>query len=206
VKHFCSSSYSKAIGTLIMLALAGTMAFGQAISGNLTGTILDSSGAALNGAAIDAVNVATGQKVTTTSRGNGGYFFSNLPVGTYRVSATASGFKTTTLDNVTVELNKSNTLNIKLELGTSTTTVEVSGEAPPVDTTTAQLQSTFSDRFSTDLGLTTSGGAGAGVLNLSMLTAGVTNASAMGLGVGPSVGGQRPRDNNFVVEGVDNNN
>jgi len=206
VKPFCSSSYSKAIGTLIMLALAGTMAFGQAISGNLTGTILDSSGAALNGAAIDAVNVATGQKVTTTSRGNGGYFFSNLPVGTYRVSATASGFKTTTLDNVTVELNKSNTLNIKLELGTSTTTVEVSGEAPPVDTTTAQLQSTFSDRFSTDLGLTTSGGAGAGVLNLSMLTAGVTNASAMGLGVGPSVGGQRPRDNNFVVEGVDNNN
>jgi hypothetical protein len=206
VKHTCFPSYSKVIATLIVLLLAGMTAFGQAISGNLTGTVLDASGAALNGATVDALNVATGQKVTTVSRGSGAYLFSNLPVGTYRISATASGFKTTTLDNVAVELNKSNTQNIKLELGTSTTTVEVSGEVPPVDTTTAQLQNTFSDRFSTDLGLTTSGGAGAGVLNLSLLTPGVTNASAMGLGVGPSVGGQRPRDNNFVVEGVDNNN
>ena len=44
------------------------------------------------------------------------------------------------------------------------------------------------------------------MLNLSLLSPGVTNASSMGLGVGPSVGGQRPRNNNFTVEGVDNNN
>jgi len=181
-------------------------AFGQAISGNLTGTVTDPSGAALNGATVTALNDATGQRVSTVSSGTGGYLFTNLPVGTYKVSATSSGFKTTTIENVPVELNKSNNINIKLEVGTSSTTVEVSGETPPVDTTTAQLQNTFSDRLTQDLGLTSSGGAGAGVLNLSMLSPGVTNASSMGLGVGPSVGGQRPRDNNFTVEGVDNNN
>ena len=104
-----------------------------------------------------------------------------------------------------MELNKTGTANVQLQVGTSATTVEVSGVAPPVDTTTAQLQSTYNATFSKDLGLT-SNGQGGGVLNLSLLSPGVTNANAMGDGVGPSVGGQRPRDNNFTVEGVDNNN
>ena len=90
--------------------------------------------------------------------------------------------------------------------GAASETVEVTGAAPTIDTTTAQLQTTFDPQYSQDLGLTSAGGAGAGVLNLSLLTPGVTNGSAMGDGVGPSVGGQRPRDNNFTVEGVDNNN
>ena len=94
----------------------------------------------MNGASVDATNVATGQKVTTTTRGSGEYILSNLPVGTYNITATHSGFKTTTIPGVPVELNKSNTANLKLEVGTSSTTVEVSGAAPPVDTTTAQLQ------------------------------------------------------------------
>ena len=104
-----------------------------------------------------------------------------------------------------MDLNKTGTANVQLQVGTSATTVEVSGVAPPVDTTTAQLQTNYNSRMSQDLGIT-SNGMGAGVLNLSLLSPGVTNASAMGDGVGPSVGGQRPRDNNFTVEGVDNNN
>jgi hypothetical protein len=191
---------------VFIILLASTAAFSQAISGNLTGVVTDPSGAAVNGATVDATNVATGQKVTATTRGSGEYILSNLPVGTYNVTATRSGFKTTTIPGVPVELNKSNTANLKLELGTSSTTVEVSGAAPPVDTTTAQLQNTFDSRLSQDLGLTSTGGTGGGVLNLSLLTPGVTNASSLGLGTGPSVGGQRPRDNNFTVEGVDNNN
>src|SRR5208282_561344 len=154
---------------------------------------------------VEAVNLGTGQKLTTTTRGSGEYNFTNLPVGNYRISVTSANFRTTTLENVPVELNKSGTANVQLQVGTSATTVEVSGVAPPVDTTTAQLQSNYNETYSKDLGIT-SNGQGAGVLNLSLLSPGVTNASAMGLGVGPSVGGQRPRDNNFTVEGVDNNN
>jgi len=190
---------------LSLILLSAGIAQGQAISGNLTGTVTDSTGAAVNGASVEAVNLGTGQKINTTTRGSGEYNFTNLPVGNYRITVTSANFRTTVLENVPVELNKSGTANVQLQVGTSATTVEVSGVAPPVDTTTAQLQSTYNETFSKDLGLT-SNGQGGGVLNLSMLSPGVTNANAMGDGSGPSVGGQRPRDNNFTVEGVDNNN
>jgi len=180
-------------------------AFGQAISGTLTGTVQDPTGAAVNGATVEVTNVATGFKTTAKTQSFGSYLFSELPAGTYNVTVSAPNFKTTTLAGIPVELNKSNTANLKLELGSSTTTVEVSGVAAPVDTTTAQLQSNFDEQYAKDLPIT-SNGQGGGVLNLSMLAPGVSNANAMGLGVGPSVGGQRPRDNNFTVEGVDNNN
>ena len=103
-------------------------------------------------------------------------------------------------------LNQTGTLNFTLALGATSETVEVSGVATTIDTTSAQLQTNYDTRFSQDLGLTATGGTGAGVLNLSLLSPGVTQSSSLGLGVGPSVGGQRPYNNNFTVEGVDNNN
>jgi len=190
---------------LTFVAINAGLANGQAISGSLTGTVTDASGAAVNSATVEAVNLGTGQKVTATTRAIGQYTFSELPVGNYKISVTATGFRTTTLGSVPVDLNRTNTANVQLQVGTSATTVEVSGVAAPVDTTSSQLESTYGETYSKDLGIT-SNGQGAGVLNLSLLSPGVTNASAMGLGVGPSVGGQRPRDNNFTVEGVDNNN
>lgn len=189
-----------------LLASNSILVYGQATSGNITGTVVDPSGAAVNGATVVAVNIDTSQKVTTTTKVLGEYLFGDLPAGTYKIIVSAANFKTTTVENVPVEINKTGTTNVKLELGMGSTAVEVSGVAPPVDTTTAQLQSTYTERLAQDLGLTSAGGAGAGVLNLSLLSPGVTNGSAMGDGVGPSVGGQRPRDNNFTVEGVDNNN
>jgi len=202
--NFKAFAYFSSI--LGLLALSCSLAFGQAISGNLTGSVLDPTGAAVNGAKIQAVNVATGQTATTQTRAQGDYLFSNLPVGAYNITVTAQGFKTTTLSSVPVELNKVGTANVKLEIGSSSTTVEVSGITPPVDTSTAQIQTNYNSLYAEDLGITSAGGTGAGVLNLSLLSPGVTQSSALGLGTGPSVGGQRPRDNNFTVEGVDNNN
>jgi len=191
---------------LSLLTLVTGVAFGQAISGGVTGAVVDPSGAAVIGATVVAVNTGTGQKITTTTGSLGDYRFGELPVGTYTITVSAANFKTMTLGNVPVELNQTGTANVRLEVGSSSTTVEVSGSAPPVDTTSAQLGTTYDSQMSQDLGLTGTGGQGAGVLNLSMLSPGVTNANAMGDGMGPSVGGQRPRDNNFTVEGVDNNN
>src|SRR5258708_39662744 len=124
----------------------------------------------------------------------------------YNGNVAAGNFRTPTVNNVPVDINEAGTTNIKLDVGTSSTAVEVTGAAPPVDTSTAQLQTTYTERMSQDLGLTSAGGNGGGVLNLSMLSPGVTNASAMGLGAGPSVGGQRPRAHNFTVVGGDNKN
>ncbi|MGH9501382.1 MAG: carboxypeptidase regulatory-like domain-containing protein [Terriglobales bacterium] len=193
------------LALLSLMALGSGLAYGQAISGSLVGTVSDSSGAVVTNATVEATNVGTGLATTIATGNTGAYRFENLPVGTYRVTVKASGFKAVT-QQVDVVLNQTGTLNVTLAPGASTETIEVSGVSTVIDTTSAQISTSYDSRFSQDLGLTSAGGTGAGVLNLSLLSPGVTQASAMGLGVGPSVGGQRPRDNNFTVEGVDNNN
>src|SRR6185369_7437961 len=110
------------------------------------------------------------------------------------------------VQQVDVVLNKTGTLNATLTPGATSETIEVSGVAATIDTSSAQIQTNYDARFSQDLGITSAGGTGAGVLNLSLLSPGVTQSSSLGLGAGPSVGGQRPYNNNFTVEGVDNNN
>ncbi len=193
------------LALLSLMALGSGLAFGQAISGNLVGTVVDSSSAVVTNASVAATNLGTGAVITTTTGSTGGYRFDNLPVGTYKITVKASGFRTVS-EQVEVQLNQTGTVNVTLSPGAATETVEVSGEAPAVDTSTAQLGSTYTSQYSSSLGLTGTGGQGGGVLNLSLLNPGVTNANAMGDGIGPSVGGMRPRDNNFTVEGVDNNN
>jgi len=178
----------------------------QVISGDMVGTVLDKTGAAIAGANVEATNVNTGVKTQTKAGANGEYRFSNLPVGAYNVSGSAPSFSTTTINNFRVELNKISTLQITLEVQGAVTSVEVSGAPPALDTTTAQVQSTFEAKQAEDLPIASTGGTGSGVLNLSLLSAGVSTAGGVGVGTGPSVGGQRPRNNNFMIECVDNNN
>ena len=142
------------------------------------------------------VNLGTGVASTTKTNGTGDYRFDHLPVGNYRLTAKMTGFRPIS-KQVDVVLNKTGTSNLTLTPGAATETVEVSGAPPSIDTTSAQLGSNYNTLFSQDLGITSAGGLGAGVLNLSLLSPGVTNANAMGSGSGPSVGGQRPRDNNL---------
>ena len=200
-----SKVFAFVLALLSLMALGSGLAFGQAISGNLVGTVVDSSSAVVTNASVEATNLGTGLTTTTNTGSTGGYRFDNLPVGTYKITVKASGFRTVS-EQVEVQLNQTGTVNVTLSPGAATETVEVSGEAPAVDTSTAQLGSTYTSQYSSSLGLTGTGGQGGGVLNLSLLNPGVTNANAMGDGIGPSVGGMRPRDNNFTVEGVDNNN
>jgi len=194
--------------TFITLSLG--LAYGQAISGDVVGTVVDSSGAAIAGADMTARNTATGVAWTGKTNNTGEYRFDNLPIGSYEITAKASGFQTTTL-RVDVQLNKSGTANITLTPGSATTTIEVSGVAETLDTTTAQIQTTYEGRTLDDLptanlGVNTTTGLNLGVLNLSMLDAGASSTGGLGAGTGPALSGERPRDNNFTIEGVDNNN
>ena len=188
----------------LVLSLVVTSQVGaQAISGDVMGVILDKSGAGVPNATVEAVSTTTGVKYPTKANANGEYHLTNLPVGTYHLSASAANFATTTFNNFKVDLNRTITQNITLEISGAVTTVEVSGAAPALDVTTPTLSTTF-ELQQLDLPNTNANG-GSGVLNLSLLTAGVANAGAIGAGSGPAIGGQRPRNNNFTVEGVDNN-
>ena len=188
---------------LIALALVACLgSFAQSVSGDLMGTIFDASGAGIPNATVVGKNDATGVESTTKSAATGEYHLSNLPAGTYTLTVTAPGFTKAQLRAVAVTLNKTATTNFKLDVGTNVETVEVSAAAATIDTTTASVQTSFETRTLTDLP-TASGGSG--VINLSLLNAGVGSSGAVGLGSGPSVGGQRPRNNNFTIEGIDNN-
>jgi Carboxypeptidase regulatory-like domain len=202
---FVMKAIAFGLSCLGFVAMTTSGVYGQAISGNLVGTVIDSSSAVVPNASVEATKIDTGTVTTTTTGGTGAYRFENLPVGTYQIAVKSRGFKTA-VQQVDVVLNQTGTLNVTLTPGATTETVEVSGVAAVIDTTSAQLQTTYTDRYSQDLGITSAGGIGAGVLNLSLLSPGVAQASGMGIGVGPSVGGQRPYNNNFTVEGVDNNN
>jgi hypothetical protein len=178
-------------------------AYAQANSGDLTGAVLDSSGAAIPNATVEALNDETGVKYTAQTNASGVYRFSNLPVGRYTLTAAASGFSTDTLKNVDLTLNTVVTANMTLSIGKVGTTVEVSAAAVAIDTTTAQLQTTFSTSQVLELPQTASG---SGVYNLSLLGAGVTTSGGVGQGFGPAIAGQRPDNNSFFLDGQSNNN
>jgi hypothetical protein len=200
-RAFTSSKILALALALLVAVVLMPSAIGQLISGSLVGTIYDSSGAVVAHADVDALNVATGVKSTTKATASGEYRFNNLPVGTYSVTAKAAGFGATT-KQVVLELNETGTMNFSLSPGAQSVTVEVSGAPPIIDTTTAQLQNNYEEKQLQDL---PTAGVGLGVINLSLLNPGVGSTGGLGAGTGPSISGQRPRDNNFTIEGVDNN-
>jgi len=197
------SMFTKRFIWLAVLAmLLPVLAWSQATSGDLVGTVLDKSGAAVPNASITAVNQATGVKSTAVATNIGSYRVPNLLVGTYSITASAPGFAPKTIKGIVVELNKTSTVNVTIEPGQVATTVEVQASAaPPIDTTTAQLESTY-DNQQAQIGVSS---LGQGVYNLALLQPGVTTSGGLGYGTGPSVAGQRPTNNSYMLEGVDNN-
>ncbi len=200
-------NFKQAIRPLMLMASFAAILLGQATDANLVGTVSDLSQSGISDATVDLVNTATGIKASTKTTGNGEYRFNNIPAGKYDLSVTAQGFSVYKTLGLIVELNKTSTKNVTLQVGSVATTVDVSENVTSIDTTTAQIQSAFDAIQAVELPTASTGGPGTnfGVYNLSLLSAGVSSSGAVGVGIGPSIGGQRPRNNNFNVEGVDNN-
>ena len=195
--------------SIICLAGLAVRVEGQTIDGNLTGTIVDPTGATVPNALVEVTNTATGIKMSTRTGIDGLYRFNNVPVGNYDINVTASGFTMSGLKDVSVELNKTSTANVTMQVQGVTQELAVIEAPAAIDTTTSQLQSTFKSDQIVNLPIienTAGGNQMFGALNLSLLSAGVTSNGGVGQGIGPSVGGQRPMNNNFMIEGVDNNN
>lgn len=174
----------------------------QTTSGALVGTVKDPSGAFVGGAKVTAVNEATSVRYDGVANSSGEFRISNLPAGAYDVTTSAAGFSTTTLKAVAVDANKIQTQDFTVLPGTSESVEVTSIANVSIDTTTSQIQSTFSMLEVQDL---PTASVGLGVLNLALLSPGVATSGGLGAGTGPSVSGQRPRNNNFTIEGIDNN-
>ncbi|HEY9436252.1 MAG TPA: carboxypeptidase regulatory-like domain-containing protein [Blastocatellia bacterium] len=192
-----------AAAVLMALTFLSVAALAQQTTGNVRGLIKDPSGAVVASAKVTILDKRTNNALTTQSTGSGEYEFKNLPVGDYQITVETEGFKKITLTDVRVQLNQTTDLGVTLEVGVRNDVVEVSaGGAELVDTTTTNLAKGFNSRQVIDLAQTSTG---AGVYNLALIAPNVSSSGGVGVGTGGSVGGQRPRNNNFVVDGIDNN-
>ncbi|ADW71415.1 TonB-dependent receptor domain-containing protein [Granulicella tundricola] len=187
---------------LITMTLAAGSSFAQTTSGDIAGTVKDASGAVVPHASVTVKNEETGVTVNVTAGNSGDFHASNLLPGKYDLAVSAPGFQPSRLNGVLVELNKTSTSDVSLSIGTSTTVEVVADAGAVIDTTTTNLSQTFSNVELSNLPTTSTG---FGVINASLLSPGVASAGGIGIGTGPSVGGQRPRNNNFTIEGIDNN-
>jgi hypothetical protein len=182
-------------------------AVGQLVKGSCSGTVVDQQGAVVSGAQVKATNTSTGAVLTTTTDSSGSFRFNLIPAGTYKVEASAKGFKTAVQSSVAVDVGRDTGLTFKLTVGEASTTVEVSAEAPLIETTQAQVTNTFS-------GATLSTFAGVqeneGLDNLALFVPGVSSVrdnsfSNTNGGVGFSVNGLRGRNNDQQIDGQNNN-
>src|ERR1700757_920635 len=139
-------SACRCVRVCLVLMLTAALAWGQAISGDLVGTVTDQSGAAIPNVTVTITNTATGIKIIAKSNTSGEYRVGNLLVGLYSISASSPGFADAMLPNFHVELNKTATANLILSVAGVSSTVEVTDSAPAIDTTTAQVQTTFDQK------------------------------------------------------------
>jgi len=193
----------RASAAILSLALFAAVSFAQVTDGNLIGTVYDPSGKVIAEAKVAAQNTETGVISEAKSDQSGVYRFNNLPVGSYTLTVSSPGFASTQMKDVGIQLNKTATANVTLTVGPVTESVQVVASAVLIDTTTAQIANIYVSRLAADL--PASANPAGGYLNLSLLGAGIASAGGIGAGTGPSVGGQRPRNNNFMIEGTDNN-
>jgi Carboxypeptidase regulatory-like domain len=198
------SSGLRWLGCLIhLLFLAPMIALGQADQGSLGGIVTDSSGAIVPNATVTVSNPDTGFTQTTTSDASGNYIFSPLKIGTYSVKAEAPGFASTTLENISVNVNSRSQANLTLGVGGATQTVTVTAAPPSLQTQDASTGQVMPTRVINDTPLN-----GRNFVFIAQLAAGVApgNPGARGNAKGDfSANGQRVEQNNFILDGVDNN-
>ena len=200
----------------ISVVCLAAFSLGQTESARIQGTVTDSTGAVVAGATVKVTSTATGREVTATSGDDGSFSVLSLQPGRYAVEVTATNFKTTKQE-ITLEVAQTAPLTVALEAGAVTETVTVTTDIPQVETATSAIGEVIQGREAVELPLN-----GRNVLELARLTPGVTTgvpdgfASGVGNnaetyrggntgGAALSVNGQRTQANNFLLDGVDNN-
>lgn len=185
-------------GLFFFLTLAALSSMAQKITGDITGTVLDRTGAAVQGAAVAATNIATNESRSAKTSETGSFRILELPPGKYKVTATMQGFKTVTREaEVAIALVTQS--DFRLEPGQVSQTVEVQDVAPLVETSEDRLSTLFGDRQVADLPNN-----GRDFNNLLDGVPGVQRSPGGGF-QSLNINGQRATSNNYAVDGIPNN-
>src|SRR5947209_7247304 len=186
----------------------------QVATAELSGTVLDSSGAAVANAKVTALNTATNQSHETVTESNGNYVISLLPPGDYTVSVEAPGFRKLVQTGTTLQINQQAQLDLTLQVGDVTQTLEVTGQAPLLESESSALGTVVNQQLVNQLPLN-----GRNFIQLATLSPGVNGVGFSATGT--IMSGTRPDDrrpgteifsngnregsNNFLYDGIDDN-
>src|SRR5579862_1457500 len=184
---------------LIMIAVWGIFCAAQTYQGRILGLVTDQSGAVIAGAKVTITNTGTGIVRTLITSVGGEYAGPDLEPGSYVVRVEAESFQRAQHTPVRLEVAKDIRVDFKLIPGAVTETVMVTGEAPVVDTTGDVLGGTFTNQAINELPLQ-----GRDFQNLAILQPGVQRTPGGGF-ESITANGNRPQDNNFIVDGIDDN-
>jgi len=199
------------VGLVLGFALMPLPVAAQAVTGTILGTVRDSSGGALPGANVTLLNQDTGYTRTFTADSSGEYTAPLMPTGTYTVTGEISGFKKVSLANVHLGVDQKVRADLKLDIGQMSEAVTIQAETPLIQTNSSELGTTITDTQIEALPLN-----GRNFVSLTRTIPGVlrpppganidgAGSLAWRAGSGFSANGQRARDNNYLLDGVDNN-
>jgi hypothetical protein len=184
-------------------------AFGQEVTASIVGTVTDPSGAPIHGADVRATSVEQGTTFTAKTNETGSYTITRIPVGSYKLEISAQGFQRAVYPPFALVLNQSARIDGQLKVGQVTETVEVTGAAPVLKTETTEVDTIVDARTNDNLPLATRN-----PVQLTLLAPGALTVDAASLNQGsntaenggrPYINGNREQANNFLLDGMDNN-
>jgi hypothetical protein len=193
---------------LVLLLLPATV-LGQQVTGAMLGNVTDPQGAPIAGAKVTARDTARGTVWTSETNADGLFNLPRVPVGTYEVRVEANGFKAALRPSIQLELNQTARLDFKLEIGEITQTTEITSALPPLlQTESAQLGTVIDSKTNVALPL-----ASRNYIQLTLLAPGsinpnpgsLTGAATTANSGRPYINGNREQANNFLLDGLDNN-
>ena len=193
-----------ALAVPVMFVLTSVSLHAQADTGSIQGTIKDPSGAVIPNAKVTLTNEGTNLALTVTAGGDGGYIFSAVKIGIYSVSAEIQGFAKAIQPHITLNIQQQLVVDLTLKPGMVTQTIEVTGAPPALQTQNASLGQVVNARNVNDLPLN-----GRNFTFLAQLAAGVNTPEPDTRGNAQSgafsANGMRPAQNNYLLNGIDNN-
>src|SRR5215469_1798615 len=193
---------------LLAVALFGTQARTQEVTAGITGTITDPSGSAVVDALVTATDTQRATTFSTKSNTDGIYYLQRIPVGTYTLRAESDGFRTETLAAFTLVLNQIARLDFHMALGSFKEVVEVPEEAPLLQTQGTEVSTIIDAETNVALPL-----ASRNYLQVALLAPGavtpnreaIASANRIDMAGQPYINGNREQANNFLLDGMDNN-
>jgi len=197
-------------GCAACLLLFVSTSVAQTVTGSITGEVTDPSGAVVPGAQVTALNLSTGVKTTAATNADGVFRIDFLPIGHYQATVTASGFKSEDIPPFSLEVQQTANFNVKLQVGSATTTVNVSAAAPILNTTSPTIGNVFTATTIENMPLN---GLDFSAVTLYMPgavssygTSGTTSIERSTFNSDtPNFNGNRSQADNYSIDGIDDN-